>query len=62
MSDRSPGLVVIPHSLYHGWKNIGTTELFMINMPTQQYEYETPDALDLPYDAPETSAIVPFRW
>jgi dTDP-4-dehydrorhamnose 3,5-epimerase len=62
MSDRSPGLVVIPHGLYHGWKNVGTTELFMINMPTQQYEYEAPDALDLPYDASETPAIVPFRW
>lgn len=62
MSDRSPGLIVIPYGLYHGWKNIGTTESFMINMPTAQYEYETPDALDLPYDAPEAPAIVPFRW
>ncbi len=62
VSERNPGLLVIPPNLYHGWKNLGTAEAFIINMPTAQYEYDGPDAFDLPYDAPETSAIVPFRW
>jgi dTDP-4-dehydrorhamnose 3,5-epimerase len=62
LTERSPGLVVIPAGVYHGWKNIGTDEAFMINMPTVEYEYDGPDALDLPYDAPEAPSVVPFRW
>jgi dTDP-4-dehydrorhamnose 3,5-epimerase len=62
VSERNPGLLVIAPNLYHGWKNIGTTEAFMINMPSSQYDYDQPDALDLPYDAPEAPDVVPFRW
>lgn len=62
VSDRNPALLVIPPNLYHGWKNIGTTEAFVINMPSVQYDYDAPDALDLPYDAPHAREIVPFRW
>ena len=62
LSDRSPGLIVIPPNLYHGWKNIGTHEAFIINMPTAQYNYDQPDALDLPYDSPEAATVVPHRW
>ena len=38
VSDRNPTLLVIPPDLYHGWKNIGTSEAFVINMPTVQYD------------------------
>jgi len=27
-----------------------------------QYDYDNPDALDLPYDAPAAAEIVPYRW
>jgi dTDP-4-dehydrorhamnose 3,5-epimerase len=62
LSERNPGLIVIPPHLYHGWKNIGEDEAFMINMPSNQYVHEEPDALDLPYDAPDAAEVVPFRW
>ena len=62
VSDRNPGLLVIPPNLYHGWKNIGTDEAFIINMPSNQYDYDDPDALDLPYPSQAAEAIVPFRW
>jgi dTDP-4-dehydrorhamnose 3,5-epimerase len=62
LSDRNPGLLVIPPNLYHGWKNIGVDEAFVINMPSSQYQHEGPDALDLPYESPEAEDIVPFRW
>jgi len=62
VSERNPGLLVVPPNLYHGWKNIGTTEAFIVNMPSSQYDYDRPDALDLPYDAPSAAKIVPFRW
>jgi dTDP-4-dehydrorhamnose 3,5-epimerase len=62
VSERNPGVLVIPPNLYHGWKNIGTTEASIINMPSSQYDYDSPDALDLPYDSPRAEEIVPFRW
>jgi dTDP-4-dehydrorhamnose 3,5-epimerase len=62
VSDRNPALVVIPPNLYHGWKNIGVDEAFIINMPSSPYEHDGPDALDLPYESPRAEEIVPFRW
>jgi dTDP-4-dehydrorhamnose 3,5-epimerase len=58
VSERNPGLLVGPPNVYHGSKNIGTTEAFIINMPSSQYDYDGPDALDLPYDAPRATEIV----
>ena len=62
VSDRIPGLLVIPPNLYHGWSNLGVDEALILNMPTQTYNHEAPDALDLPYESPEAAEIVPFRW
>jgi dTDP-4-dehydrorhamnose 3,5-epimerase len=62
VSERNPGLLVVPPNLYHGWKNIGTTEALIVNMPSSQYDYDGPDALDLPYDVPRATEIVRFRW
>jgi dTDP-4-dehydrorhamnose 3,5-epimerase len=62
VSERNPGLLVIPPNLYHGWKNIGIDEAFIINMPSSQYDHEQPDALDLPYESEKAADIVPFRW
>jgi dTDP-4-dehydrorhamnose 3,5-epimerase len=62
ISERNPGLVVIPPNLFHGWANIGIDEALIVNMPSVQYDYEGPDALDLPYDSEQAPVIVPFRW
>ena len=62
MSARNPGLLVIAPNLYHGWKNIGIDEAFIINMPSSQYEHAVPDALDLPYESSLAEEVVPFRW
>jgi dTDP-4-dehydrorhamnose 3,5-epimerase len=62
VSERNPGLLVIPPNLYHGWKNIGVDEAYIINMPSSQYEHEHPDALDLPYESAEAERVVPWRW
>ena len=62
VSERNPGLLVIPPNLYHGWKNIGVNEAYIINMPSSQYEHEGPDALDLPYESDAAAEIVPWRW
>jgi dTDP-4-dehydrorhamnose 3,5-epimerase len=62
VSEKNPGLLIIPPNLYHGWKNIGTSEAIIINMPTKMYNYEAPDALDLPWDSEAAARIVPYRW
>lgn len=62
VSERNPALVVVPPLLYHGWKNIGTDEAYVLNMPTALYDHEAPDALDLPYESELAEEIVPFRW
>jgi dTDP-4-dehydrorhamnose 3,5-epimerase len=62
LSPKNPGLLVIGPNLYHGWKNIGVNEAIIINMPTSMYDYEGPDALDLPWDSEAAQRIIPFRW
>jgi len=62
LSEKSPGLVLVPPNLYHGWKNIGTTEAFIINMPDHMYNYEAPDALDLPWDSEAAQRLIPYKW
>lgn len=62
VSERNPGLLTIAPNLFHGWKNLGTDEAFIINMPTSTYDHDGPDAFDLPYDHPKAPEVVPWRW
>ena len=62
VSEKTPGLLTIAPSLYHGWKNIGTTEAIVINMPDRVYDYDNPDSLDLPWDSEEAARLIPYRW
>ena len=62
VSAKNPALLFIPPYLYHGWKNIGTTDATIINMPTVMYNHQSPDALDLPWNSEAALRIVPYRW
>jgi dTDP-4-dehydrorhamnose 3,5-epimerase len=62
LSERNPGLLVVPPNLYHGWKNIGVSEAIIINMPTEMYNYEDPDALDMPWDSEAAQRLIPYTW
>jgi dTDP-4-dehydrorhamnose 3,5-epimerase len=62
VSERNPGLLIVPPNLYHGWKNIGTSEAVIINMPDRMYDYERPDALDLPWDCEAARRLIPYTW
>lgn len=62
VSEKNPGLLVIPLNLYHGWKNIGVSEAIIINMPTRPYNYEEPDALDLPWDSEAAARLIPYKF
>jgi dTDP-4-dehydrorhamnose 3,5-epimerase len=62
VSEKNPGLLTIAPNLYHGWKNIGTSDAIIINMPDRMYNYEEPDALDLPWDSEAAARLIPYRW
>jgi dTDP-4-dehydrorhamnose 3,5-epimerase len=62
VSEKNPGLLIVPPNVYHGWKNIGTTEAIIINMPDRMYEYAQPDALDLPWDSDAAARFIPYKW
>ena len=62
VSEKNPGLVVIPPNLYHGWKNIGVSDAILINMPDRMYQYDAPDALDLPWDSADARQLIPYSW
>ena len=53
----NPLLVQIPKGIYHGWMCVSPDEAIIVNIPTESYNYETPDELrldphdnDIPYD------------
>jgi len=62
VGEKNPGLLVIPPSLYHGWKNIGTMDSIIINMPDKMYDYESPDALHLSWNSEAARRIIPPVW
>ena len=62
LARRNPGLLIVPPCLYHGWKNIGVDDAFIINMPDRMYDYAAPDALDLPWDGEAAQSLIPYRW
>jgi dTDP-4-dehydrorhamnose 3,5-epimerase len=62
LSEKNPALVTIAPNLYHGWKNIGTDEAAIINMPTAMYNYDDPDALDMPWDSKLAKRVIPYKW
>ena len=58
LGDRRPLLVKIPPLVYHGFKAVGGETAYVINVPTETYNYKEPDEFRLP---PDTSRI-PYDW
>lgn len=58
MGDLNPMLVVIPPLVMHGFKAIGTEPAYLINIPTELYNYKHPDEHRIP---PHTKKI-PYDW
>lgn len=58
IGEQKPRLVVIPPLVYHGYKNIGTDTVLLLNMPTEVYNYAQPDEHRV---APHTGEV-PYDW
>jgi dTDP-4-dehydrorhamnose 3,5-epimerase len=57
LGDRRPGLVIVPAGVWHGIKNLQTSEARVLNLVDRAYEYEDPDHWRLPPDTTE----IPYR-
>jgi len=58
IGERSPKLVIIPKLVMHGFKAIGSEPAFLLNIPTEVYNYKTPDEFRLPAN----SKAIPYDW
>jgi dTDP-4-dehydrorhamnose 3,5-epimerase len=57
VGEHNPILLVIPNGVLHGMKGMGTEPGYLINVPTEPYNYDDPDEYrvdphdnDIPYD------------
>jgi len=48
----------IPGACWHGFKPVGDNPAFLVNFPTNLYDYENPDEERLPYDTDR----IPLNW
>ena len=57
-SEENRFLIRIPPGVYHGFKNIGSDEALIMNIPTKLYDYNNPDEYRLD---PQDKSI-PYDW
>jgi dTDP-4-dehydrorhamnose 3,5-epimerase len=58
LGDQAPQLVVIPNFVMHGFKAIGDEEIYLLNFPTELYDYRHPDEIRLPAHTKK----IPYDW
>jgi dTDP-4-dehydrorhamnose 3,5-epimerase len=58
IGEHNPTLVRIPPGVWHGWKCVGTEEAYIVNAPTEVYDYDAPDQEELPHDTER----IPYDW
>ncbi|MEM2944512.1 MAG: dTDP-4-dehydrorhamnose 3,5-epimerase family protein [Methanomassiliicoccales archaeon] len=58
MGERNFIIVKIPPNVYHGFTAIGGDEAWVLNIPTEVYDYINPDEHRLPFDSKE----IPYDW
>lgn len=58
MGELNPILIVIPPFMLHGIKGIGNEPAYLINCPTETYNYDQPDEFRLPPHSDE----IPYDW
>jgi dTDP-4-dehydrorhamnose 3,5-epimerase len=58
IGDQNPLLITIPPGVVHGMKGIGTESAYLINCPTEPYNYTQPDEYRLPPHGDE----IPYNW
>lgn len=58
IGELNPMLVQVPKGVYHGWKCVSDEEAYIINCPTEVYNYGKPDEHRVdPHDND-----IPYKW
>ena len=58
LGEHNPLLVRVPSGIWHGWKCVSPEEAYIVNAPTEVYQYDDPDQSELPHDTP----AIPYDW
>jgi len=51
-------MIIIPEGVYHGFTTVGAEPAYIVNIPTQLYNYDDPDEYRLPFD----DASIGYDW
>ncbi len=58
MGEQNPMLLVIPPLVVHGMKAVGTQAGYLVNCPTEPYDYKSPDE----YRFDPHGGEIPYNW
>lgn len=58
IGEHNQKVIQIPGDCWHGFKTIGDEPAFLLNFPTNLYDYEDPDEERLPHDTDK----IPLDW
>lgn len=58
LGEQNPMLVTIPANVVHGFKGIGVEPAYLVNVPTEAYNYCEPDEFRIP----PNDASIPYDW
>lgn len=58
IGERNPLLVTIPAGVVHGFKGIGVEPAYLVNLPSEPYDYKNPDEFRIP----PRDASIPYDW
>jgi len=58
VGEHNPILITIPREVYHGFKCISDEEAIVINIPTNTYNYKSPDE----YRVDPHKNSIPYNW
>jgi len=58
IGEKNPMLIVIPPGVYHGYTPIGDEPAFLVNTPTETYNYQAPDEHRVSFDDPK----IKYDW
>jgi dTDP-4-dehydrorhamnose 3,5-epimerase len=55
-------VLVIPRGVWHAERNIGSTDVMVVNFPTIPYDHGNPDKYRLPLDTEELPVVLGPEW
>ena len=58
IGEKSPRLIKIPPMVMHGFKAVGHEPAFIVNVPTELYDYKNPDEHRVPHDSKD----IDYDW